>query len=161
MNFSKKEQVFIRKSKSLDIIKNALLLLKQDILSWYKGVLAAITYCIMMNMLCGQACPMVLLTGLPCPACGTTRAGIAFLTLHWAEAWQMNSVIFLMAVFAFYFFFCRYILQCKCYGSGFIIIIIIISLLILYGYRMINEFPSEAPMEYYTANLLSFLKHLK
>ena len=161
MNFSKKEQVITCKSRLLRIIKDAFFILKQDIINWYKGVLTAITYCITIHMLLGQVCPMVLLTGFPCPACGTTRAGIAFLTLHWAEAWRLNGVIFLMAAFAFYFFFCRYILQCKCYGWSFIIIVIIICLLILYGYRMINIFPSEAPMEYYAPNLLSFLKNLK
>lgn len=158
MNFSKKEQV-IYEARILRTMKNAFLRLKQDILNWYKGILAAIAYCIVMHILFGKVCPMVLVTGFPCPACGTTRAGLALLTLHWDEAWQLNGVIFLIAAFVMYFFFCRYILQCKCYGCFFIIIAIIVCYLMLYFYRMIYIFPSEPPMEYYTNNLLSYLKN--
>lgn len=131
--------------------------LKQDIGKYYKGVIAAIVYCMVTHFLLGKACPVVLVTGFPCPGCGLTRAGIALLTLHWKEAWQLNGVIFLIAAFFIYFVLCRYILQCRCRGKAVFLVLIVLCLLVLYGYRMTHLFPSSAPMEYYTPNLLSNL----
>ena len=39
------------------------------------------------------ACRFKLLTGLPCPTCGATRAALALLTGHLADAWRFNPVM--------------------------------------------------------------------
>ena len=129
----------------------------EDIRKWYKGIVAAIAYCFLMNLLIGQVCPMVFLTGFPCPGCGLTRAGIALLSLDFKEAFQLNCMIFPIAAFLLYFCICRYILQCKCRGCYVCIVLIIILLLVLYGYRMLTMFPDEFPMRYYRDNFLQFV----
>lgn len=138
--------------------ESGLSILKQDILNLYKGILAAVLYCLGTHFLFGHACPMVLLTGFPCPGCGLTRAAMALLTLNWQTAWQLNGVIFLIGGFFIYFVLCRYILQCRCYGKEILLGLIVLSLLVLYAYRMSHVFPSHAPMEYYTTNLFAYLR---
>ncbi|MBR1866613.1 MAG: DUF2752 domain-containing protein [Lachnospiraceae bacterium] len=140
--------------------ESGLAILKRDISNLYKGILAAVIYCLGTHFLFGQACPMVLLTGFPCPGCGLTRAGIALLTLNWKAAWQLNCVIFLIGGFLIYYVLCRYILRCRCYGQNVFLGIIVLSLLVLYGYRMSHIFPSHAPMEYYEFNLFAYLRML-
>ena len=38
-------------------------------------------------------CAFRFLTGLPCPTCGATRAALALLTGHLADAWGFNPVM--------------------------------------------------------------------
>jgi ABC-type maltose transport system permease subunit len=38
-------------------------------------------------------CPMKRLTGLPCPTCGSTRAGLAMLTGEPLQAWLWNPLV--------------------------------------------------------------------
>ncbi|HAU37901.1 MAG TPA: hypothetical protein DCX07_09325 [Phycisphaerales bacterium] len=39
-------------------------------------------------------CPLKLLTGLPCPACGTTRGLLALANGDWAGPWRHNPLAF-------------------------------------------------------------------
>ena len=56
-------------------------------------------------------CPMVLLTGFPCPGCGLTRAGFRVLRLDFVGAWRVHpfifAVIFLIVVFAAERYVCK------------------------------------------------------
>lgn len=133
--------------------------IKTDIQNWYKGVLVAILYLVVTKALWGRVCPMVLLTGLPCPACGLTRAGIAFLCLDWEQAWHFNACIFLIIPVIIYYLVCHYFASGKCRGGSLFLCIIVFSLIALYLYRMVYLFPDSAPMEYYTPNLFSYFKN--
>lgn len=42
-------------------------------------------------------CPVALLTGIPCPGCGMTRALNALVRGDWAEAWLYHPISFLVA----------------------------------------------------------------
>ncbi|MBQ9984549.1 MAG: DUF2752 domain-containing protein [Lachnospiraceae bacterium] len=140
-------------------IKRGIEQFKQDILDWYKGILAAFVYIIVSNWAFGTVCTLAIATGLPCPACGLTRAGFSFLTFQWADAWNYNCVIFLIVPFILYCVICRYGLGCKCRGCIFWLIIIVICLIMLYTYRMINFFPDVEPVIYRKENLLRFLRN--
>jgi hypothetical protein len=43
-------------------------------------------------------CPLKSIAGIPCPGCGTTRAGIAFLNGHFIEAFLINPVGLIVSV---------------------------------------------------------------
>lgn len=43
------------------------------------------------------ACPLHSLTGLECPACGSTRAIAALLAGRWTDAWHYNPLAVLLA----------------------------------------------------------------
>lgn len=112
--------------------------LKEDIKAYYKGMLLVLVYIIAANSLLGKMCPMVLLTGLPCPACGLTRAGLDVMCFHFADAWRMNPVIFPIGAFLFYFLICRYVLRRTVVGWQWMLWIILIVLLVVYMVRMGN-----------------------
>jgi len=45
-----------------------------------------------------SVCPLKSIAGIPCPGCGTTRAGIAFLNGHFFEALLINPVGLVVSV---------------------------------------------------------------
>lgn len=112
--------------------------LKEDIKAYYKGMLLVLVYIIAANSLLGKMCPMVLLTGLPCPACGLTRAGLYVMCFRFGDAWRMNPVIFPIGAFLIYFFLCRYVLQRPVSGWRWMLWMILIVLLVVYMVRMGN-----------------------
>jgi hypothetical protein len=48
----------------------------------------------------GLPCPMLALTGVPCPFCGMTLATVAMTHGHWAAAAATNPLAFLVAALA-------------------------------------------------------------
>jgi hypothetical protein len=46
-----------------------------------------------------SVCPLKSIAGIPCPGCGTTRAGMAFLNGHFYEALLINPVGLAVSVF--------------------------------------------------------------
>lgn len=136
--------------------------LKQDIQAYYKGVLWVLVYLCGANLLFGSVCPGVLMTGLPCPACGLTKAGIYLITMQFQRAWVMNPVIYVIGLFLLYFVICRYILGSPVTGWKWMLWGILLLLLMVYFYRMLKYFPEEAltgdrsntPMVYQRKNLL-------
>ncbi len=135
-------------------LKTGLLQLKQDIMDYYKVTLIIIVYIIITNLLFGSVCALVITTGVPCPACGLTRAGVSLLTLQFVDAWDYNCVIYLIVPFILYVIVCRYILQCKCRGMVLGLCAITICLFVLYIYRMLRFFPDISPMVYNKRSLL-------
>lgn len=138
-------------------VKQGIEQLKQDIIDWYKGILAVAMYILVLQVVFGNVCTLVITTGLPCPGCGITRACISLLTFQWGDAWNYNCVIFLIVPFALYWFACRYLFQCKCRGFVVGLTVIALCLLGLYIYRMIHYYPGNPPMVYNPNNILYFI----
>lgn len=112
--------------------------LKKDIKAYYKGGILVIIYIVVADLLLGKMCPMVLLTGFPCPACGLTRAGLYVMCFRFEDAWRMNPVIFPIGAFLIYFFLCRYVFQRPVSGWRWMLWMILIMLLVVYMVRMGN-----------------------
>ena len=66
------------------------------------AILCIIIYMSVTQYLFHSVCPIAILFGFPCPACGLTRAGISFLTAHFSTAFQMNPCIFLLIPYFLY-----------------------------------------------------------
>jgi hypothetical protein len=103
-------------------------------------------------------CPMVMVTGLPCPGCGLTRAGFALLRLDLAGAYRIHPFIYPIAGYIAVFGWNRYIMgrrMGKKLKAGLTVLMVLVIL--FYGWRMWMYFPGEPPMSYYERNLLRFL----
>jgi len=68
-----------------------------------KGILLVGVYIAMSQAMFSYICPSMWLLGLPCPACGLTRAGISLLRLDFSGAINYNPSIFLVpfAIYAY------------------------------------------------------------
>ena len=86
------------KRRSLrQICTDAFRLLLNDIKSAKWAIALVIAYFVFGRKILHSMCPMVVLTGFPCPACGLTRAGCAMLGLDFKGAWQLHPFIYPIA----------------------------------------------------------------
>lgn len=106
-------------------------------------------------------CPMVLVTGLPCPACGMTRAGVLVLRGHFAEAWKLQPFIYVLGLFVLAAGIWRYLLLKDSVGwMKKCLTVILLSMTAFYIYRMVRYFPDVPPVTYYPYNLIYRLRCL-
>lgn len=126
--------------------------IRKDIQLYYRGVLLAAAYIGAMNLLRVPICPMVLLTGLPCPGCGMTRAAVLFLQGHWLAAWQMHPFFYALLVLAAAAAFSRYVLGRKAVQMKAAAVVLLVLAVVFYGYRMARDFPAREPMVYFPHN---------
>lgn len=94
-------------------IKTILGRIRDDIKQNIVALLMIAVYAVVVQALFHKVCPWLILTGIPCPGCGLTRAGLLLLSGHFIKAWQMNPAIYLWAPFLVYLCFYRYILAKK------------------------------------------------
>lgn len=141
-------------------MKKILLLIKKYRLSL---VLLIITLLIT-NSLTGSVCYSVILFGIPCPACGLTRAAKLMITGHFCESFQMHPLLILVIIGVFLYPLLkstsrRYKLFINIY-----VIITISIFLCFYIYRMQYFYPKAEPMVYhkdnFIANVLTVIKYL-
>ncbi|MCR5702826.1 MAG: DUF2752 domain-containing protein [Lachnospiraceae bacterium] len=128
-------------------------LLKEDIRNNYKGILIVIIYSVVTQLVFGFICPFRLVTGIPCPGCGLTRAGLSLIKLDFGKVLYYNVMIIPIAIYIIYAVVCRYVLGTKVRFATVILIILAVALLVLYFYRMVRFFPNHKPMEYVGRNL--------
>lgn len=121
---------------------------------WVAAVIAA-TYFGFLRKYLYSICPVVMITGYPCPSCGMTRAGIMLLHFQFKEAFTFHPFIYFFVIWiaAFcinrYLFFRRITPWLK-WSAG----IGIMAMTIFYIWRMYHFFPGDPPMSYYDGNLL-------
>jgi hypothetical protein len=128
--------------------------LLRDVKEYVPAVAAVFAYIIVMNLIFHALCPLVIVTGFPCPGCGLTRAAGFFLVGKWKTAWEMNPVIFPIAAAAAYFAVNRYLRGRKAKGMKGILIALVVLLCVVYCLRMYLYFPGKTPCVYVEDNLL-------
>lgn len=69
-------------------------LLAQDIRELFPAVCAVLLYAVLTHLLFDRFCPMLILTDLPCPGCGMTRAFFLVLTGRFGEAWRLQPPVY-------------------------------------------------------------------
>lgn len=102
-------------------------------------------------------CPMVILTGLPCPGCGMTRAALKLATFQFAAAWNYNPAIYLWALWGIHAVRYRYIKGERIAHKNLTLGVVLVVTLVVYCYRMAVVFPAEVPMAYRYDNFLANL----
>lgn len=139
-------------------IVEGLRLLYGDIKSARWAIMLVIAYFVFLKKFLHSLCPMVLITGFPCPGCGLTRAGFRVLRLDFAGAWETHPFIFAVIALAVVFVAERYVCQSRRMKvSKWCAIVVIVGMVVFYVWRMVNMFPDVPPMTYYHRNLLSGL----
>ncbi len=120
-------------------------------------ILFIILYLLVAKFLFKAVCPMVLITGLPCPGCGMTRAGMSMLRFDFKQAFYYNPCCFMWAAYFMYMFIQRYVLGNKIKYRDALGIIVGLVTLGVYVYRMATCFPSEAPLTFTYDNMLQHI----
>lgn len=135
---------------------------KTDVLRYYKGIILVVLYLgIVAGVLRLPVCPLVYMTGYPCPACGITRAMILFLTGDFPGAWQMHPFFYALLAAAATASLFRYGLGRDISWMKYVIAGIIIGGIVYYIYRMAVLFPQQEPMIYYESSILGRIKKLQ
>lgn len=128
--------------------------ISRDFRKWYLFFLLFFLYDVMVHLYFRAFCPVVILTGFPCPGCGTTRAIICILTGQFQRAWNLNPTAFAWVAFVCWCFYWRYWCGKEIKQLKYIVIMIAICMFLIYVYRMATSFPSYAPMTYTRNNVL-------
>lgn len=127
----------------------------RDIRNLWVAALAIIGYGILMNLIFGAFCPMVILTGIPCPGCGMTRAVFYLFTGRLHQSFFMHPMAIPIVCLIFYFLWNRYIIGRKVKGMVFLIGAAAVILILFYVWRMYLFFPDRMPYVYTEKNIMS------
>lgn len=124
----------------------------------------AITLCIItltiMNLIFDTVCLSTLFLGIPCPACGITRATKFLMIGQFQKSFEMHPLLFLVIIgVVLYPIMINYINNGRLYISLYVIICVIIFIG-FYVYRMKIYFPNVEPMTYHENNLLIYIRFL-
>jgi hypothetical protein len=103
----------------------------------------------------GTVCYSVILLGIPCPACGLTRAAKLLICGHFSESLHMHPLLFLVIIGIILYPILKstisnYKLIMKVY-----VIITIVTFVCFYIYRMLNYYPKVEPMVYHKDNIFA------
>lgn len=141
------------------VLRDAVGLLRSDIRSSKWAIIAIIAYFGCMRTFLHTTCAWVALTGLPCPGCGMTRAGLRLLHLDFTGAFRIHPFIYAVVFYLILFGVNRYILLRKC---GWVLTGLLaggmILMILFYIWRMLNFYPGEPPMSYYSENIIAKLR---
>lgn len=129
-------------------------LLWKDMKNGWVALTVIVAYILFMLHFFGTPCPMVLMTGFPCPACGLSRAGFSIMRLEFLRAFRFNPFIYPIGGLVLLAGFYRYVLEKPCKYMKGLLIILMVSMIGFYIYRMIQYFPDVSPMVYTSNNLL-------
>lgn len=124
-----------------------------------KGLLlGVVAYYILMRLFFRGTCPLVALSGFPCPGCGLTRASIFLLHGKLEQSFRMNPTALLWIFYALLWGINRYMMGekwnrlCVPVLTG-----VAIVTLLVYLYRITFMFPGQPPMGYTRNNLFDQL----
>lgn len=128
-----------------------------DVKEYGMAVVVVFVYTIITNLVFHAFCPVVIVSGFPCPGCGITRATVCLLTGRWQQAWQLNPVIFAIVLAAVWFCVNRYLLGRKTAGIKWMIAAVFVLLFGVYVVRMYMYFPDRTPYVYTQDNMLAHM----
>ncbi|MCL2016407.1 MAG: DUF2752 domain-containing protein [Defluviitaleaceae bacterium] len=124
-------------------------------------IIAAIlvAYYIATNYFFGYVSPTMILFGLPCPACGFMRSALLFLGGNFSESFAMHPLfmpVLAFAVFAALYTFVgdRQNRQKKINRLKYGVILLLLTAIVLYVYRMATIFPHQEPLLLNTNSVL-------
>lgn len=137
-------------------ITEGLQLFYMDIKSAKWAIMLVIACFVFLKKVLHSLCPVVLITGFPCPGCGLTRAGFKVLRFDFAGAWRIHPFIFAIMILAVVYAVERYVYcKKKMNVTKWCAIVVVFGMVLFYVWRMHHMFPDVPPMTYYHRNLLT------
>ncbi|MBD5457379.1 MAG: DUF2752 domain-containing protein [Lachnospiraceae bacterium] len=127
----------------------------QDIKNLWPAAAAVVIYTVLVKSIFHAFCPMVIVTGFPCPGCGMTRSLFFLATGKIGKSLWIHPMGIPIACLILYFLWNRYILGKNAKGIKALVITAIILLVALYVWRMFLFFPDRPPYVYRKDNLLA------
>lgn len=132
-----------------------------DVLQARWAIIFIIAYFAFLRKFFYSTCPVVVITGFPCPACGMTRAAFQLINLDFSGAFKTQPFIYVVSIIMILFFVNRYILLKKTpEWLKWMTVCCVLGMIVFYIWRMITCFPGEPPMSYYQDNLLAKMLRL-
>lgn len=99
------------------------------------------------------SCPLVYLTGLPCPACGLTRAASKLFIGDFSGAFSVNPSIYIVLFMILWVIVLRYIIGKESKLTAWLIIVGVFGCIAIYVHGMVHYFPDRYPYTYMYDNL--------
>ncbi len=130
---------------------------RKDLKNIWIAVIAIACYTVLMHLIFHAFCPMVIVTGFPCPGCGMTRAVFYLLTGQAVQSVRMHPMGIPIVCIGVYFLWNRYITGRRAKGMKALIMATLILLIVCYVWRMCLFFPDREPYVYTKDNLLAGL----
>lgn len=126
-----------------------------DMKNLWPAALGLLVYTVLVNVFFHAFCPMLLVTGFPCPGCGMSRALVLLLAGHPAESVRMHPLAPLVFIILMYIGLNRYIAGRQFKAVSILLGASVVVLLICYVIRMCYLFPATPPLLYREDNLCS------
>ncbi len=138
-------------------MKKALSLFITDIKKMTPAIIPVTFYCLIAYLLFDTVCPLVLLTGYPCPACGLSRAFFYLCRGQWRPASECNIMLIPWLLLAAYYIIARYFVKIRPIVGELFLCIVCLSTIAYYIYRLICVYPSGPVMVYHEKNLMTLI----
>ncbi len=146
-------------------IKETFDYIRDDFHAYGKGLVWAIVliiaHIVILSKYLVSLCPLVWITGYPCPACGLTRAGICVFRGEFGAAFELHPFIYVIIVFVLAVAVYRYLYHGKSVRwMQILMVLLVVAMVVYYIYRLINYFPNHQPMVYEPKNLTNLVRAL-
>lgn len=116
--------------------------------AYWPAVMLILIFYLLCHRIFDAFCPMIILTGFPCPGCGITR-GIWFLMMGQPiRAWKANPMAVLWFAFGICIVWQRYVRGKPVKYKKQWLIGLAVGMIVVYVYRMAVCFPGRPPMVY-------------
>ena len=106
-------------------------------------ILAFMIYIVTVNTVLHEGCPFEIVFGVPCPACGITRAWISALKFDFSKAFYYHPLFLLVIPVIIVIVYKDYKYIDRIYKSNLFWLVLIVIVLLTYILRMIFQFPNE------------------
>lgn len=140
--------------KSTPLYRMILNRVLKDLRGYGVPLLVVTVFYLLMHIFFHAFCPMVVLTGYPCPGCGLTRSLLFFLAGQWERSFYIHPMGFVVVLFFAYCAWFRYVRGQKIPGVRWILILLVLTAVILFLIRMKLYFPNRPPYTYTPGSLL-------
>lgn len=120
-------------------LKETKTIIIKDLKNYGWGIILIILYLFLLETIFHGTCIFRLITSVPCPGCGLTRAMKSLLHLHFKKAFYYNAFIYPIVVMAFLGFINRYIRRKKQPLWLYRLVIVVgFSMIFYYFYRLFS-----------------------
>lgn len=140
--------------KNITVFFNRIL---KDIRAYGLLVVIYLIYHIVTQHVFRASCPLILLTGYPCPGCGMTRAIYLTLTFQFEKAFYLNPTAFLWVAFFIYLFITRYIMGKSYKITWWLVSVVVMLTIVRYIYGMLVFYPDRIPYVHTNNNITHYL----